>query len=82
MAISMIPKELLENEEFTKSFKQIEEMFYTVLETAGKEVTNSIDPNMVSIDAISILFKTLTANICKEAFNNAYIRYISTGGEK
>lgn len=81
MSVSMIPKELLENEEFTKSFGQIEEMFYAILEKSGREVTESLDPNMHD-DAIGILFKTMTANICKEAFNKAYVRYISTGGEK
>ena len=72
---SLIPKELLENEMFSKGMDGLTNAFYMLIKEASETISNE----MPFGDELKPVLKTLTANSCKEAFDRAYARFISGG---
>lgn len=72
-----IPKELRDNEEFSKGMEGLSDIFYQMIVTAANEISKEAN---LSDGLTGMVVKTMVANTCKEAFDKAYVRYISNGG--
>ena len=72
-----IPKELRDNEEFSKGMDGLSDIFYQMIVTAANEISKEAE---LSDGLTGMIVKTMVANTCKEAFDKAYVRYISNGG--
>lgn len=72
-----IPKELRDNEEFSKGMEGLSDIFYQMIVTAANEISKEAK---LSDGLTGMVVKTMVANTCKEAFDKAYVRYISNGG--
>lgn len=76
-----IPKELRDNEEFSKGMEGLSDIFYQMIVTAANEISEEITKEANLSDGLTgMVVKTMVANTCKEAFDKAYVRYISNGG--
>lgn len=72
-----IPKELRDNEEFSKGMEGLSDIFYQMIVTSANEISKEAK---LSDGLTGMVVKTMVANTCKEAFDKAYVRYISNGG--
>lgn len=75
MSVSMLPKELRDDPNFEKSMELLTDEFYKLMKEGGEtalKATGAMDG-----DVMGVVFKTIIANMCKEAFNDAYVRYLS-----
>lgn len=72
-----IPKELRDNEEFSKGMEGLSDIFYQMIVTAANKISKEAK---LSDGLTGMVVKTMVANTCKEAFDKAYVRYISNGG--
>ena len=75
MGINMLPEEIRNQPEFAKAISKLSDVFYSLIQEGADEVMSNL--GTTDCDAVSVVYKMLVANMCKEAFNDAYVRYIS-----
>lgn len=75
MGINMLPEEIRNHPDCSKSIERLSSAFYQMIQEGSTEVMKQM--SISDCDAMSVVCKTLVANMCKEAFNDAYVRYIS-----
>ena len=76
MDINCMPNDLKNDERITNARDQLENTFFTLIEDA---VNYAISENEgLDADGLNPVFKVLCANVCRDAFNKAYVRYVST----
>jgi hypothetical protein len=80
MGIDILPKELLNNPEVKKVMGELEDVFYKMFEDAGKTMSSAVPKDYIDSSGImSVIFRTMAVNVCKTAFDKAYVRYVSGG---
>lgn len=80
MNLSSLPEELRNDPRVKEVADNLEKTFYQLLVESGKTMTTGLSEfGVTSTNIPGMIFKSLTANLCKSAFDSAYVKYVSNG---
>lgn len=80
MNLNVLPKEIRDDPKVQQAVEFIADAFYDVFVEAGHSICDGITKDGLPLEGIhGVVFKTMTANFCKAAFDAAYVKYISSG---
>lgn len=80
MNLNNLPKEMRDDPKVQQAVEVVADSFYNIFVEAGHSICDGMTKDGLPIEGISgVVFKTMTANFCKAAFDLAYVKYISSG---
>lgn len=78
MNLNNLPKEIRDEPIVHEAIEKMTEAFYGIIKDCARECIDKT-PEAQKSDILKYSYRTMLANACKTAFDNAYMRYLTQG---